>query len=117
MKKTIATITIIGALLTVAAKSVNYSSSAWDENSAHGEEFKVFLRDTDDNGNALAGTDRVFVNYKIRITGDDGTTRYSNVTRRLSAVPANVWTAQQKQDLWALIRAGHAAARAAATND
>lgn len=98
-------------------RNLSLSSAPLADDSAAGEELRIYLRDSDDNGNALTGTDRVYINYKVRVTGDDGSVRYQNVSRQLAAVPNGVWSAQDKLDLWNLVKAGHAAARAVATND
>ena len=100
-----------------AAETVVYTSAPLLETDQPGERFCVYLRDTDDAGLPLVGTDRVHVNYKVRITGDNGTTRYRYVERRLAAVPTGIWSNAQKLELWQMVKDGHAAARSVATGD
>lgn len=100
-----------------AAEVVTYTSAPMLETDAPGERFCVYLRDADDAGLPLVGTDRVFVNYKVRVAGDDGSTRYRYVERQLADVPTGVWDGATKLQLWQTVKAGHAAARQVATGD
>ncbi len=118
MKKTAITAAILlVASVSIAANVVTYTSSAWSEASASGEEFRVYLRDADENGDPVTGNDRVFVQYRLKVTGDDGSAKLVNVERQLVDVPNSVWTGAEKTLLWELIKQGHAAARAVATAD
>lgn len=101
------------------AKNVSYSSAALDESTSAAPipAVKVFLRDQDDAGNDLTGTDRFYIAVDVQVDGDDGSTRRQSVVRQLASVPVGIISNADKLELIRICKLAYNAARAVATND
>lgn len=102
------------------AKVVNFSSAALNEATSeqNGPSLQVFLKDFDDAGNALAGTDRVYVRVAVEVARDDGgPSELVYIERQLAAVPNGIISNANKLAFWNHVKSLYSAARAVATND
>lgn len=99
-------------------KVINLTADALDEtNPADGRWVKIELRDQDENGNALSGTDKVYVTVCVVVSGDDGSTRKEYVSRQLASIPTAKLSNQEKLDLLRFCKKAYSAAVKVATDD
>lgn len=101
-------------------KNITKSSIPLDEANAHpSASVKLFLRDQDDDGNSLSGTDRYYiaVTVEVDIGRDETGRKVETVVRQLASVPAGVISNADKLNLVRICKAAYNAARSVATND
>jgi len=102
------------------AKVINLTADAMDEAANSGTDgrwVKLEMRATDDDGNALTGTDRFYVTVCVVVEGDDGSKRKEYVTAQLASIPVGKMSNAQKLALVDACKSAYSAAVKVATDD
>ncbi len=100
------------------AKVINLTAAALDENVSDIRPWvKVELRDTDEAGADLSGTDRFYVTAQVAVDGDDGSKRKVYVTKQVNSIPGSKLSAADKAHLRRINKILYSAAVKVATDD
>ena len=102
------------------AKVINLTADAMDEAANSGTDgrwVKLEMRATDDDGNALTGTDRYYITACVVIAGDDGSSRKAYESAQLSAIPTGKMSNAQKLAIVDACKSAYSAAVKVATDD